>query len=109
MATSLTNPLSPYLQVLEQEISSDLRGVVSAEDLRAEIRKTLTIEVLKRAQVAMYELQSTLTYSDGNSETVQKLEAAALRHANYAIEIINLRRAQRIDPNYILAAPEVAD
>ena len=109
MATSITNPLSPYLLVLEQEISADLRGVVKAEDLRDEIRKTLTIEVLKRTQGTLYELQSSLSYGDQDREGVQKLEAAALRHAYYTIEIINLRRSQRIDPNYILAAPEVAD
>lgn len=107
--TSVTNPLSTYLQVLEQEISSDLRGVVSAEDLRAEIRKTLTVEVLKRAQSVMYELQTNLSYGDQDREVVQKQEATALRYAHYVIEIINLRRSQRIDPNFILAAPEVAD
>lgn len=110
MATSLTNPLSPYLLVLEQEISADLRGVVSAEDLRDEIRKTLTMEVMRRARMAIDEFAGFLSYtSDPNGVQAQKLEATALRHANYAIEIINLRRAQRIDPNYILAAPEVAD
>lgn len=107
---SLTAPLSPYLLVLEQEISADLRGVVSAEDLRDEIRKTLTMEVMRRARMAIDEFAGFLSYtSDPNGVQAQKLEATALRHANYAIEIINLRRAQRIDPNYILAAPEVAD
>lgn len=109
MATSLTNPLSPYLLVLEQEISADLRGVVKAEDLRDEIRKTLTVEVLKRGQSALYELQNNLSYGDQDREAVQKAEATALRYAHYVIEVINLRRAQRIDPNFILAAPEVAD
>lgn len=107
MATSLTNPLSPYIQVLESEITADLRNVFKPEDLRDEVRKTLSIEILKRAQSAMYEFQNTLSY--GSNESLQKAEAAALRHAGYVVEVIGLRRAQRVDPNYILPSPEVAD
>ena len=107
MATSLTNPLSPYIQVLESEITADLRSLIKPEDLRDEVRKTLTIEVVKRAQSALYEFQNSLPY--GSNETIQKTEAAALRHVGYAQEVINLRRAQRVDPNYILPSPEVAD
>jgi len=103
MTTSLTSPLSPYLQILETEISADLRSIVKPEDLRDEVRKTLSTEVLKRAQTALYELQNILSYST-NSEAIQKLEAAALRHTGYVQEILALRLRQRVDPNFQLTS-----
>lgn len=103
--TSLTSPLSPYLQILEAEISADLRGVINAEDLRDEIRKTLTQEVLRRGRTAIDELSGLLSYvTDVNSVQVQKLEAAALRHLGYVQEILELRRSQRINPNFQLTS-----
>jgi len=104
MTTSLTSPLSPYLQILEAEISADLHAVVKPEDLRDEIRKTLSIEILKRAQSALYDLQNALSYLSSDTVAVQKHEAAALRHVGYVQEILNMRRIQRIDPNYQLTS-----
>ena len=96
--TALRSSLSPYLAVLESEISDDLRRIVTAEDLRDEVRKTLLKRIASEAQQACYNLASNASY--GSEDAVRKSEAEARRYARYLLELLDVRDAQRIDASH---------
>lgn len=103
MTSVQSRSLSPYLAILEQEISADLRASIAPEDLRAEVRKTLAIEVLRQANVALQETNNALQWKNSEVE-LERAETKLARHLGYVNEVLALRASQRIDVNFQLSA-----
>lgn len=100
MATAMqTRSLSPYIEILEAEISEDLCATIKPEDLRDEVRKTLLREIMRQGAVALSELEGVLLYHSSNDSKIQQAEAKLSRHLGYIQELLALRSAQRIDPS----------
>jgi hypothetical protein len=92
--------LSPYLLVLETEISADLRATIKPEDLREEVRKTLFKEVLRQAGVALQEMMNHVEYYSRHEADAPKTEAKLARHLSYVNEMLGLRSSQRIEASH---------
>jgi hypothetical protein len=91
--------LSPYLAILEAEISADLRAMIDPKSLRDEVRKTLFKEVLRQAGIA---LQETLNHVEWSSREADgpKVEAKLARHLGYVNEMLRLRSSQRVEASH---------
>jgi hypothetical protein len=93
--------LSPYLKILEGEITEDLRTTIDPLDLRAEVRKVLFREVLRQAATALSEMDNAVSY-DHLSDRIPIAEAKLGRHLGYVLEMLAVRTSQRIDPDHQL-------
>lgn len=102
--TQVARPLSPYVAILEDEITSDLRAHVKPEDLRDEVRKTLFAQLLKELRTVTDETQGAVQYGFQGPEQVAKLESKLERTLGYVQELIALRKSQHINPNFTLTS-----